>query len=117
MARRDIEVPLVPKLIKRVDQILNESGMTRRSIIKGDTIEAYGEVGIKGFYIYLDEVIDDDTAILIIDANNRQSLDIISNLIQTGLEELYQEHKEGKKLERNSILIMTQLMIQLIRIK
>ena len=100
-----------------MDQILNESGMTRRSIIKGDTIEAYGEVGIKGFYIYLDEVIDDDTAILIIDANNRQSLDIISNLIKQDLKSFIRNIRKGKKLERNSILIMTQLMIQLIRIK
>lgn len=101
MARRSIEVPFVPKLIKRVEQIITESGMTRKSIIKGDTIEAYGEAGIKKFFIVQDDILDEDKAILVVDAINQQALDIITNLVQTGLEGLYIELREQEKIEKS----------------
>ena len=74
--------------------------MIRRSIIKGDTLEAFGEAGIKAFYIILDEVLDDEKAILIIDANNKHSLDILTGLVETKVEELYQEHRKGKEIRK-----------------
>lgn len=101
MARRTIEVPLIPRLIKRVEEILIESGLTRRSVIKGDTIEAYGEAGIKKFYIIQDSVTDDDRANLIIDVGTKQALDIITNLVKTEVEELYAELKEMKTIEKS----------------
>ncbi|MDK2824460.1 MAG: hypothetical protein PWQ67_2284 [Clostridia bacterium] len=83
-----IEIPDIRNVLKKIDEILLSQGLTRRTTIKGDTLQAVGEAGIGIFYINLE-----GRTTLNIEARNKQALDIISNLVSVGLVEL--ENKIG----------------------
>jgi len=107
------EVPGIPNLLKEIDKILVSRGLTRKTTIEGDTLQAVGEAGLGLFYI-----IRENKTSIKVEARNHQAYEIISNLVTTELKELTEKNKklevdEEEKIEQEQLCSVCKIPLEL----
>lgn len=87
MAEKIIKVPIITGILEEISKICLNAGLTRRTSVEDNSLRASGEAGIGTFEIAIVEKKDNDF-IMKIRARNDQAISIVSNLVETGINDL-----------------------------